>query len=82
MHCEFATVLNVENYVYMKNMYHFPYKGEIYSLVFTICQEKKINMEIGCTGNKRPLRLQHENRSWKSKLQLPTALSKANGKHI
>lgn len=41
MHCEFATVVNGENYVYMKNMYHFSYKGEIYSLVFTICQKKK-----------------------------------------
>lgn len=41
MHSEFATVVNVENYVYMKNMYHFSYEGEIYSLVFTICQKKK-----------------------------------------
>lgn len=41
-------------HVYMKNMYYFLYKGETYSLVFTICQGK--NMGISCM-KKRPLRL-------------------------
>lgn len=82
MHCEFTTVLNVENYVYMKNMYQFPCKGQIYSLVFTICQEKKLTWRLVAQEIEDLCNCSMKIDLGNLNFQLPTALFKANGKHI
>lgn len=70
-------------HVYMKNTYHFAYKGGTYSLVFTICQKKKKQRGNELEKKKKTFEIT----SMKIELtilnfRLPTVRSKANGEHI